>query len=308
MALTGYLPPATWRLVRRVVRRVVRATSFREAQVLSRRDRLMTPLGHVGVTTDELNDMVEGKVWERWLIAEPSLAVVGSLGDLHELRGLATDGPLGALVRLAARDGGDDQLAGIAVVHQLNGGVRRLIASLGDQSDDIEAIVIGALWERVRAFPWQRRRRAYAANLMLDTKTSVMAFLQPGRTRRGPEPVAFIESTTCLEALAQLPACRWPDNESCGAGGNDLADLLAWAQLRRVIPDADVALLLQLVEAGREVAELESPRTLRGVCSDAALRRVAQRRGVSTKTILRQRNRAVAALRAQAPLYLAEVA
>ncbi|MEO6628143.1 MAG: hypothetical protein ABIP03_06185, partial [Aquihabitans sp.] len=201
-----------------------------------------------------------------------------------------------------------DQLAGIAVVHQLNGKVRRLIASLGDQSDDIEAIVIGALWERVRAFPWQRRRRAYAANLMLDTKTSVMAFLQPGRTRRGPEPVAFIESTTCLEALAELRACGWPDNESCGAGGNDLADLLAWAQLRRVIPDADVALLLQLVEAGREVAELESPRTLRGVCSDAALRRVAQRRGVSTKTILRQRNRAVAALRAQAPLYLAEVA
>ena len=268
----------------------------------------MTPLGYAGVTPDELNAMVRGEVWERWVSAEPSLAAVESLDALHDLRGRATDDALGALVRLAARDGGDDQLAGIAVVHQLNGGVLRLLASLGDLSDDIEAIVIGALWERIRMFPWKRRHRAYAANLVLDTKASVMAHLNPGGPRRRPDRLVFIGSTALLEAVAEGRLCADRSEDCCDDIVDELTDLLDWARGTCVVPPGDVALLLELVAAGRELAGLESPRTLRGMCSEAAMLRVARRRGVSTKTILRRRNRAVAALRAHVERYLAEVA
>jgi hypothetical protein len=269
----------------------------------------MLPLVYVGIAPEELDRLVEGEVWERWVGAEVALAEVGSLAQLHRLRGLATDGPLGALVRLAARDGGDDELAGIAVVHQLEGGVRRLARSFGDLSSDIEAVLIGALWEQIRTFPWRRRTRAYAANLILDTKTAAMAHLQSGRTRRGAEPVLFVDTTTSpLDGLADQGWHQHSAQADCEQAADDLAALLDWAKARGVVARDDVLLLAELVQAGREVADRETRRTLRGVCSEAAVLRVAQRRGVSARTIVRHRNRVVAVLRDAAPRYLAEVA
>ncbi len=268
----------------------------------------MSPLVHVGVTPEELEKLVEGDIWKRWLTTEPALSAVASLGELHALRGLLTDGPLGALVRLAARDGGDDELAGIAVVHQLEGGVRRLIRTMADQSGDIEAVVIGSLWETIRAFPWRRRTHAYAANLILDTRTSAMALLHPGRPRRGPDPVLIVDTTSPRFAAIAHERFQWSVQPTYEEAPVDLTALLDWARSRRVVTDEDVRLLAELLQAGHEVADRETPRTLRGVCSEAAVLRVAERRGVSARTIVRRRNLVVAALRAEAPLYLAEVA
>jgi hypothetical protein len=88
----------------------------------------MLPIIHVGITPTELQETVEGEIWQRWCTAEPDLAWVQSLAALDELRGRdATDGPMGALIRLAAQDGGNDELAGIAIVHLLEGGIGRQV-------------------------------------------------------------------------------------------------------------------------------------------------------------------------------------
>lgn len=95
----------------------------------------------------------------------------------------ATDGPLGALIRLVAQDGGDDELAGIAIVHMLEGGIGRLVRFYSDLSEDVEAVVVGAMWEQIRTFPWRRRTHSYAAILNLDTRRDVRRMLLLDRRR-----------------------------------------------------------------------------------------------------------------------------
>jgi hypothetical protein len=49
---------------------------------------------------------------------------------------LSTPPALGALVRLAAENGGDDWLAAVALAHQLECGTRCLVRSLRDLADE----------------------------------------------------------------------------------------------------------------------------------------------------------------------------
>lgn len=267
----------------------------------------MPLIAHVGIPPEQLAQIVEVEVWDRWLTAEPALAAVGSLAELDALRGSATDGPLGALVRLAARDGGDDELAGIAVVHQLEGGVRQLIRQFRNLTDDVETVVIGALWETIRTFPWQRRTRSYAANLIYDTRAAIVAVLLPGTTRRGPEPVVFVDPQAgVLDALAESKGLR-AHEDHCGAT-DQLVDLLNWAVKAKVVTREDARLLVELVVAGHGGLDTECPQWARGACSDAAVAKVAQRRGLCTKTVIRQRDHAVARLRESAGRFLVEAA
>lgn len=266
----------------------------------------MLSIAQVGVTPAELNEIVEGEVWSRWCVAEPDLAQVRSLTELDLLRGSATDGPLGALVRLAAMDGGDDELAGIAVVHQLRGGVRRLVRQFRNLTDDVEAVVIGALWEQIRTFPWRRRTRSHAANLIYDTRTAVTALLLPGRTRGGGQPIVLIDPQSwVMDALA---GAEVPTASDTDCAVEDLADLLGWAVKNGVVTTADARLLVELVGAGREEHRDPCPPWSRGACSLKAATKVAKRRGQCTKTVIRQRDQIVTRLRATAPQYLAEAA
>lgn len=270
----------------------------------------MGPIACLGVLPAELNEQVSGAVWARWVEAEPALHRVGSLDELHELRGRDADAPLGALVRLAAEDGGDDPLAAIAVAHQLEGGATPLIYSLRDLSDDIDALVMGALWAEIRTFPWRRRTRAFAASLMYDTRTAVISLLLPGWTRLGAEPVVLMDPQSPMaERLVGLnSSCGCGPSVTCDQSAVELAEFLDWALASGVIQRDDALLLLDLVAAGDEVADEDTPRTLRGTCSQAAVLRVAQQRGVCGKTVMRRRDRVVATLRASAAGYLAEVA
>lgn len=267
----------------------------------------MLSIAHVGIPPAQLAKLVEGEVWERWLTAEPDLAAVSSLAELDLLRGSATDGPLGALVRLAARDGGDDELAAIAVVHQLEGGVRRLVHQFRNLTDDVEAVVIGALWETIRTFPWRRRTRSFAANLIYDTRTAVVALLLPGTTRRGPEPSVLVDPQTwAWDALAGSEAARPADDPGAAA---ELADLLDWAIGAGVVTRAEARLLDELVAAGRTDCDDGEPRwAARGACSVAAVAAVAARRGRCARTVVRQRDQVVARLREAKGRYLAEAA
>ena len=270
----------------------------------------MGPIGCLGISPAELNEQVSAGVWDRWVATEPTLGALTSLDELHALRGQQADAPLGALVRLAAEDGGDDQLAGIAVAHQLAGGTRSLAYSLRDLSDDIDAVVMGALWAEIRSFPWRRRTHAFAASLMLDTRASVVGLLLPGYTRRGPEPVIWVDPQSPITERLIGPdaSCACTSRPACEEAALELVELLDWALAAQVIRTGDARLLLDLIAAGEEVADQDTPQTLRGACSQAAVLRVAERRGVSGKTVMRQRDRVLAVLRDSAAAYLADVA
>ncbi len=267
----------------------------------------MSSIIHVGIPPSNLAEMVDGEIWDRWLRAEPALAAVNSLTELDALRGSATDGPLGALVRLAARDSGDDEMAGIAVVHQLEGGVQQLIRQFRNLTDDIETVVIEALWEKIRTFPWQRRAQSYAANLVYDTRATVVALLLPDKTRRGPEPVVFIDPQSGLLDVVAGSTGTDTDEDLCDAR-DQLADLLSWALATNAITPEDARLLVELVLADRGALDTESPQRARGACSVAAVAKVAQHHGLCTKTVFRRRDQALASLRASAGRYLSEVA
>lgn len=267
----------------------------------------MSSIIHVGIPPANLAGIVEGEIWDRWLGAEPALAAVNSLAELDALRGSATDGPLGALVRLAACDGGDDEVAGIAVVHQLEGGVRQLIRQFRNLTDDVEMVVIEALWEQIRTFPWQRRTQSYAANLVYDTRAAVVALLLPDKTRRGPEPVVFIDPQSGL--LDVVAGSTGPDaDEGLCDARDQLADLLSWAVATKAITAADARLLVELVVADRGVPDTGSLQRARGACSVAAVAKVAHHYGLCAKTVVRRRDQALTSLRATAGRYLSEVA
>lgn len=267
----------------------------------------MSSIIHVGIEPSSLAEIVEGEIWDRWLRAEPGLAAVNSLAELDALRGSATDGPLGALVRLAARDGGDDQVAGIAVVHQLEGGVQQLIRQFRNLTDDVETVVVEALWEQIRTFPWQRRTQSYAANLIYDTRAAVIALLLPVTTRRGPKPVVLIDPQSGLLDVVAGSIEPGADEDLCNAR-DQLADLLSWAVATNAITPEDARLLVELVVADRGALDTEGRQWARGACSVAAVAKVAQHRGLCTKTVFRRRDQALASLRATAGRYLSEVA
>jgi hypothetical protein len=120
----------------------------------------------------------EQSALDRWRQVEPVLAGVTDLEDLRrQLRPGAprkrADELLGALVRLSAVDGHDDGDAVLLLLHLLIEGAEVLAGRLADQAGDVLALVVGELTAQIRSFPWRRRTRAYAANLLLDTKAAL---------------------------------------------------------------------------------------------------------------------------------------
>ncbi len=269
----------------------------------------MDPVAWLGVSPDELNEQVSGPVWARWVEAEPDLGAFAGLAELHGLRGLDNDPPLGALIRLAAKDGGDDSLAAVGLAHQMERGARYLMHTLRDLADDIDEMVMAALWVEIRCFPWRRRSRAYAANLMRDTRASV---LDTARERRpgGRSSSVLIDPQSPLVEWLSTPEVmsRYEPIPSSEQTAIELVELLDWALASGVIGRADAGLLLELIAAGEDMADQDTPWMKRGVCSQSAVHSVAEQRGVSGKTIRRHRDWIVAALRQSSGRYLQEVA
>lgn len=270
----------------------------------------MEPVAWLGVSPDELNEQVTGAIWARWVAAEPDLARYEGLEELHALHGLDNDLPLGALVRLAAQDGGDDLRAAFALAHQMERGARHLMHALRDLADDIDELVMSALWVQIRCYPWQRRTRAYAANLMRDTRASVLDALGIRRRSPGVGSNVLLDPQSPLVDWLSTPEVRRrrAPAPSCEQSSRELVELLDWALASGVVDRDDTALLLELIEASDEVADRDTPWTKRGVSSQAAVHLVAEQRGVCGKTVRRRRDRIVAALRESTERYLAEVA
>lgn len=248
-----------------------------------------------------LMDRLAGRdAWAAWTRAEPALSVVAGAAGLRQVLARGGDrdvgdAVLGALVRLAAADGGDDADAVLLVLHLLEDGARSLAAKIGHRTRDGLAVVLGELTCQVRRFPWRRRTRAYAANLLLDTKHALwVGEFRPLAANGRPDDAQPIDPAALLTPA--LLVDRWRElavlDQHDDTNRLDLPDLLRWAEQRGVASGEDLTLLW----------ESEVARDHGGVTEGAAQRGVGERRD------RRRRARTLAALRRSSSAYLAAVA
>ncbi|MBB2498458.1 helix-turn-helix domain-containing protein [Amycolatopsis echigonensis] len=159
------------------------------------------------------------------------------------------------------------------------GGPRRGVTGGGASADeanaDVQATVIGHLWEQVRCFPL-RRRHHVAANLVRETQRAALRSFGVDHVQAAVE-VASVDDDAFRGALAQ------PEREV--AASEELLSVLSWAVARGLLDERGQAVLTRRFfgdRAGRD-----------GVATD---RQVGEELGVSQPTVTRWRNRAIAAL------------
>ena len=267
----------------------------------------MPSITQAGVTPRELDSLVDGERWRAWCRARPELAAYDSLASIKRLRGTAEDQALGALLWLAATDGGDDQLAAVAVLHQLGGSIRVIARHFWHAAEgEAEGIVAGAMWEQIRAYKWGKRTGRHAQAIHHATRKSVRSVLLRDDSRwqsRGLVPVD--PQSWFFEAAMQGPDIA--DQGLTSLGPQDqLQVLLLWSVRKGVLEEDEVALLESLVEADR--ANPLITKWMRGACSVSAAERTASARGICAKSVTRARDRAIGKLRQAAPAFLDEVA
>jgi hypothetical protein len=206
------------------------------------------------------------------------------------------DAVLGSLVRLAAADGGGDADAVVVLLHLLWPGAARLAAKLRHLSPDPEALVLGELAIQIRRFPFERRTRAHAANLLMDTQATVWRELRPYRTDRLSRPAEKLvdpldDAKDAAAAFGEPGLLDRPHTDRADSEELDLVDMLLWAQRTGAVDHVDLAVLVDL-EYARELPDV-SPQKF-----------VAVARGWSVRTVQRRRDRALDALRACSGDYL----
>jgi hypothetical protein len=175
-----------------------------------------------------------------WAGREPALAGYVDLAELRAVtedrRGKArSDEILAALARLAAHDGGDDELAARVLLQLLLCGAVRLAQRIGAVTGDqveAEANVLAELTVLIRTYPWQRRPRRIAANLLLDCQQRLS---RAARRHRGEVPAGLEPPLPAGEA--DLAAGREADERV------EVIDLFLWARRQGVL-SAEEALLL----------------------------------------------------------------
>lgn len=220
----------------------------------------------------------------RWAAAQPSLAGLSNVSELLEAWAdpPRTNRVLLGLVHLAAADLDRDDDALLILLHLLSRLVYRLARELRDLSPDITVIVLGELTCQIRAYRWRTRMGSVVANLRRDTKRAILADLRPS-DRYHPERV---EQLT-WDGTAPEPSAEHTEDI-------DVVDLLLWAVAAGVSPQ-DVALLIALECArDRQIPQAD--------------RAVAAAHQITDRTLYRRRERALSALRAMTPDYLAATA
>jgi hypothetical protein len=216
-----------------------------------KRSSLFNPSGHtmstIPPTAHSLTHRLDAE-WEHlrsspeaaaalaaWGRIEPALAGWSGLDELcaavHD-RGdpAGSDRILSALVRLAAVTGHGDLLAARVVLQLLLPGAIRLGRSLSARNGDVaatEASVFAELTILIRTYPWQRRPRSTAANLLLDCRQRLI------RSYRRTRPEVSV-------------GLRLGDGLSAAEGDDPLAlkDLLWWAHRHGVLDPFEAQLLV----------------------------------------------------------------
>lgn len=260
----------------------------------------MAPLVLAGSTPQTLEQQITPAVWGSWLASEPRLCCVGSFAGLGRLERSVADECLGSLIRLAQADGDHSDLALLAVLHQLARRARAIACSLRDLDPDIDRIVAVELVRQILELPAQGRK-AYAVRLAHATQDAILRDLQPMRLRGSRDRLVLVDSALPgLEDAAPVHSTVNPVE----AASREFRNLLGWARSQRLITPLQIALLDELLEVAIVVDGAGGPKP-RTVFSVQVMERVARRRGVSVRTIQRQRDRALEALRAAVPDYVA---
>ncbi|MFT3876502.1 MAG: hypothetical protein QM708_08790 [Propioniciclava sp.] len=115
-----------------------------------------------------------------WLLAHDGFEEGDTLGDIPRRVRERPDATLLALLTLHR---GGDALAARAVIQAM---VPKMVLMAGRDPESSFDDYLGALWLRIVTYPLERRRRAIAANLALDTLKSVTA------TARAPRPAGLV--------------------------------------------------------------------------------------------------------------------
>ena len=243
--------------------------------------------GSWSALVDRLDRAGRPAVWARQAPALAGLVRVGDLPGMvaEHVPPADADEVIGALVRLAAADGADDPDAVLVLLHLLSGGVRALAAKLAHLSDNILPLVVGELTCRIRRYPWQRRTRAHAKNLLLDTKQALL---------RGELRAGLPDQPGVVLVDPHDPGFRLLDVAQKEEDDVDVVDLLLWAGGHGVAPLQDLLMLLELERR-------------RGY-GTATRRRVAGDLCINERTVRRRRDRALNSLREARWEYLATAA
>lgn len=191
-----------------------------------------------------------------WLLRRdpcpPGLApalTAASASSLDELHGFVKQGPPDAadrvLIELARRAGTDDLVARV-LLQLLLPGTRRLASqwwALGD-AEERAAAAVSAVYGRIRSYPFQRRPRRVAANVLLDAAYDL---------RR------VVARSLVLRTVA-LPDGGGPAAPVEPHPAEELATVLAEAVRFGVIIPADAELVAATRIAGRRLADLAAER------------------------------------------------
>lgn len=145
---------------------------------------------------------------------------------------------LAALVRLAAHTGHNDLLAARVVLQLLLPGAIRLSNSLSWMADrpTSQALVLGELTAQIRTYPWQRRPRRIAANLLLDTRQKLTRAYH--RTYR--------EVPAGLDPQLHLHSGSGVGDDEAYQARIAVLELLRWARRSRILCTEEVRVLFGL--------------------------------------------------------------
>ncbi len=160
-----------------------------------------------------------------------------------------------------------------------SGGARRGVtgggASATEENADVQAAVIGHLWEQIRCFPL-RRHNHVAANLVRETQRAALRSFGVDHVQVAVEVVSA-DDDAFRGALAQ------PEREV--SASEELLSVLSWAVASGVLDEQGQAVLTRRFFGDRTGRD--------GVETD---RQVGEELGVSQPTVTRWRTRAIARL------------
>jgi hypothetical protein len=200
------------------------------------------------------------------------------------------DEVLGALIGLAASEGGDDPEAVLVVLHLLLPGADRIARKMRHLHPDALALVLGEL---------ARRTHAHAANLLMDSQNAVWrGELKPYRTDLGHRDAELLvdpvdDARGAGAQLGRAGLLEFAPTAGTGANDLDLVDMLLWARRTGAVDATDLAVLIEL-EYARDTPGVVSPQ-----------QHVAAIHGWSVRSVQRYRDRALTALRDCSQAYLA---
>ena len=183
----------------------------------------------------------------RWRRQEPALAPFSTMAELVQAahrRGAPAE--CDRILAALARRAGSDSLAARTLLQLLLPGARALSRRLWwlGGPEERAAAVVGALYERIRTYPFARRPAKVAANALADVKQRLLREAPHHRPAELPS-VELVEDGLAASAPADQPSAA-----------EELLELLDWAVAGGHVSRRDACLIAQTRIADVPIGEL----------------------------------------------------